>query len=342
MEIIKPAVLLFASLIAYSGASLEEPNALNLANGLNLNSGKLDIHSRQTMDDMEHCELLYSYDTTIVMRLCVMHIRYAVVNVYDATDNFVGMWIFYFDPTGSFCKDIAIRTFVRGRNYTVKILCYDIDGVIMEEEEKLIQTKDQYYPTSMVFGEPHFLTYDGHRYSYQGVVGCWITLSRHCVANNPHFVIEGLLEKSPLSTPDILYTRVGIVSVYAHSTNVTMEHNRDVYVNGLLVKDFPHQAHENITILDTSLATNDLENELLPCLHTVVDGVGVIGFSGKYRTTIMLTDTVWLGDDVVCGMHGTPNNPVNIANDFLRPDMTTMTVSKQNVDAFGNSWLRCP
>ncbi|XP_070581623.1 alpha-tectorin-like [Ptychodera flava] len=208
---------------------------------------------------------------------------------------------------------------------------------------------DQGQASAVVFGEPHFVTFDGFRYSYQAKPGCMITLVRDCrpeSGHQPQLLVEAELERSPLSTENNTLTRIGTVFLFTHGNFIALEQKGKIQVNGnakMKKEDLP-QTYNNgaVRILSSLLGTgfsNFEDSEML--IYVLIDDNILIKYNGKFRLEITLLGNQYLGDNKLCGMFGNANG--NKRDDFKKVDGTPLATNKQNADEFGDSWLiSCP
>nr|XP_006824159.1 PREDICTED: IgGFc-binding protein-like [Saccoglossus kowalevskii] len=169
----------------------------------------------------------------------------------------------------------------------------------------------------VVSGDPHLRTFDGRRYSYQGL--CWHTLFKDCSKSKPAFEISAKFEAPKYSTTDEFRTRTVAI-------NVTLG-NEYAVVDGLNV-----------------MTGTTKRNTVMPKrIRIEEDGKMVaLTFTSK-NTTFTLNwtllrhvfDASFIGVDYngkLCGLLGNADGDGH--NDFVKPNGNIAN----DVDEFGESW----
>ncbi|XP_074733517.1 IgGFc-binding protein-like [Strix uralensis] len=166
--------------------------------------------------------------------------------------------------------------------------------------------------TCHIFGDPHYITFDGRLYHFQG--NCNYTVVEICTNSSERFSVTTRNEHR--GNPS--WTALNSVAVTLKNLHIVLEKNKETYVNGVQVYhpvDLNHGARiatkGHYVVIDTSL-----------------------GFQVKFdgdQELFILVDESHKGQ--LCGLCGTFND--NQLDDFLKPDK----VLEQDPNKFGDSWL---
>ncbi|XP_070549825.1 uncharacterized protein [Ptychodera flava] len=178
---------------------------------------ELERETRLSPQPAVNSDILLIYDKMVFLRLCLTYIKSCKISVLGFSGGVLYEWTVDFTLVGIYCQDIVIRVFERNTTYNLSIVYYDDSGNSVTEEQKTIVTGLDSCPVACVYGEPHFRTYDGFRYPYQGDEGCLITLTMDCRERDKGtLTVQIDLEKSPLSTDASLKTRLKSVRILAY------------------------------------------------------------------------------------------------------------------------------
>ncbi|CAB1442081.1 unnamed protein product [Pleuronectes platessa] len=176
-----------------------------------------------------------------------------VVNIEQSTNvNVPGRWLFrvdteLIDPANG-CSYNG-RYYRRGENFWLsdqclqRCRCLDIDNEVQCQEapcgqlENCEQQEGAFYcqpirtSTCVVFGDPHYHTFDGFLYHFQGT--CSYLLARPCweVTGLPFFSVEAKNENRGI--PSVSWLRDVTVEVYGHRVMLPKGSLGTVQVDGL-------------------------------------------------------------------------------------------------------------
>ncbi|XP_064522311.1 IgGFc-binding protein-like isoform X3 [Pseudopipra pipra] len=166
--------------------------------------------------------------------------------------------------------------------------------------------------TCHIFGDPHYITFDGRLYHFQG--DCNYTVVERCTNSSEKFSVTTRNEHR--GNPN--WTALNSVSVTLENLHIVLKKNRETYVDGVQVKlpvDLNHGARVAIkghyVVVDTSLGIQ-------------------VKFDGDQELFILVDESL---KGQLCGLCGTFND--NQLDDFLNPDK----VLEQDPNKFGDSWI---
>ncbi|NWV59278.1 FCGBP protein, partial [Malurus elegans] len=168
--------------------------------------------------------------------------------------------------------------------------------------------------TCRIFGDPHYITFDGRLYHFQG--DCNYTVVERCTNSSERFSVTTRNEHR--GNPN--WTALNSVAVTLKNLHIVLKKNKETYVsvNGVQVHlpaDLSHEARVSIqgqyVVVDTSLGIQ-------------------VKFDGDQELFILVDDSL---KGQLCGLCGTFND--NQLDDFLNPDK----VLEQDPNKFGDSWI---
>ncbi|NXX93880.1 ZAN protein, partial [Centropus bengalensis] len=166
--------------------------------------------------------------------------------------------------------------------------------------------------TCHIFGDPHYITFDGRLYHFQG--DCNYTVVETCTNSSEKFSVTTRNEHR--GSPH--WTALNSVAVTLKNLHIVLMKNRDTYVNGVQVYLPVNLNHE---------ARVDIKGH-----HVVIDtSLGIqVRFDGDQEIFILADESL---KGQLCGLCGTFND--NQLDDFLKPDK----VIEQDPNKFGDSWI---
>ncbi|XP_077869222.1 BMP-binding endothelial regulator protein-like isoform X2 [Saccoglossus kowalevskii] len=168
-----------------------------------------------------------------------------------------------------------------------------------------------------VSGDPHMTTFDGRKYSFQGL--CWYTLFKDCSSTNPDFEVTTMFEPREDSSFEHVKTRT--VSI-----NITVG-NEYAIVNGLDVVTGKTEGHGtaaqaiNVQHEDKKIKLSFISKDTKFTVNwTVKKHILNVSFSGNAY------------NNKLCGLLG--NADGDTRNDFQTPDGAVI----RDAVEFGESW----
>nr|XP_002740854.1 PREDICTED: IgGFc-binding protein-like [Saccoglossus kowalevskii] len=167
-----------------------------------------------------------------------------------------------------------------------------------------------------VRGDPHVRTFDGRRYSYQGL--CWHTLFKDCTNPSPAFEVRAKFETPNGSLSDRLRTRTVSINITVGDEYAIVDRLHVVTGDtGLVSKPRRIQIEEDGKMVVFSFKSHNTTFTLEWTLYRHVFDASFVGsdYNGK-----------------LCGLLG--NADGDRRNDFVKPDGTLAI----GVDEFGESW----
>ncbi|XP_074402790.1 IgGFc-binding protein [Zonotrichia albicollis] len=168
--------------------------------------------------------------------------------------------------------------------------------------------------TCHIFGDPHYITFDGRLYNFMGT--CTYTLSKLCDSNSslPYFNVEAANEHRGGNTR-VSYVRY--VDVDVADLRIRLGQGGVVTVNGV-EEILPCSPSEGVQVLSSGLYT------------MVMTDFGLrVKFDGNHRVEVTLPSSF---GQKVCGMCGNYNGIA--ADDFQNPEGTM----EPDSTSLGNSW----
>ncbi|NWV73982.1 FCGBP protein, partial [Dasyornis broadbenti] len=163
-----------------------------------------------------------------------------------------------------------------------------------------------------IFGDPHYITFDGRLYHFQG--DCNYTVVERCTNSSERFSVTTRNEHR--GNPN--WTALNSVAVTLKNLHIVLKKNKETYVNGIQVHlpvDLNPEAKASIqgryVVIDTSLGIQ-------------------VKFDGDQELFILVDESL---KGQLCGLCGTFND--NQQDDFLNPDK----VLEQDPNKFGDSWI---
>ncbi|XP_043926711.1 IgGFc-binding protein-like [Protopterus annectens] len=163
-----------------------------------------------------------------------------------------------------------------------------------------------------IYGDPHYITFDGKLYHFQG--SCNYTVTETCGNTSDHFTVTTRNEHRGNPT----WTAINSVALTVNGVHIALRKNRIVYVNDILVT-LPTSPIPDVTI---SLSGAYVLVQTSFGLH--------LRFSGDHELLVNVTER-YKGE--LCGLCGTYTGKQQ--DDFMRPDGAVV----QDVNDFGMSWM---
>ncbi|XP_075183389.1 alpha-tectorin [Anomaloglossus baeobatrachus] len=261
-----------------------------------------------------------------------------VVNIEESTNvNIPGRWLFRIDgkeidpANGCSLKGHFVRqgqVFWENGNCTTRCRCLDVNNEISCQESicgpyEVCEPKEKYFQclpvessTCVVFGDPHYHTFDGLLFHFQG--SCSYLLARNCNQGNhlPYFSIEAKNENRGGSS--VAWLKDISVEVYSYNIVIPKESFGKIKVNNLIFSLPVTLEFGAIKIYQSGLSTA-VETDF---------GLLVI-YDGEHYASISVPGTYI---NSTCGMCGNYNK--NPEDDTLRSD-GRLAVS---VIDLGESW----
>ncbi|XP_062341282.1 alpha-tectorin [Osmerus eperlanus] len=261
-----------------------------------------------------------------------------VVNMEQTTNvNMPGRWLFRVDTD---LIDPANGCSFNGRYYrrgeifwlsdqcSQRCRCLDLDNRVSCQEapcgqlETCEQQEGAFYcqptrtSTCVVFGDPHYHTFDGFLYHFQGT--CSYLLARPCweVAGLPFFSVEAKNENRGMAT--VSWLRDVTVEVYGHRVTLPKGSPGTVQVDGL-IKTLPVQLQLGAVKVYQSGVAVALETDF---------GL-LVTYDGQHYASISLPSSYF---NNTCGLCGNYND--DPADDPVLPDGTLA----ESVVELGGSW----
>ncbi|XP_020319975.1 alpha-tectorin [Oncorhynchus kisutch] len=261
-----------------------------------------------------------------------------VVEIEQTTNvNLPGRWVFRIDTA---LIDPANGCSYNGRFYrrgeifwlsdqcSQRCRCLDLDNEVLCQEapcgqlETCEQQEGAFYcqptrtSTCVVFGDPHYHTFDGFLYHFQGT--CSYLLARPCweVAGLPFFSVEAKNENRGVAS--VSWLRDVTVEVYGHRVTLPKGSQGTVQVDGL-VKTLPVQLQLGAVRVYQSGVAVALETDF---------GL-LVSYDGQHYASISLPSSYF---NNTCGLCGNYND--DPADDPVLPDGSLA----ESVVELGGSW----
>ncbi|XP_070556712.1 BMP-binding endothelial regulator protein-like [Ptychodera flava] len=162
-------------------------------------------------------------------------------------------------------------------------------------------------------GDPHFTTFDGLRYNFQGL--CWHTLVKDCNSALPAFDVKVRFDVRYID-PEVK-TRTVEVMITVGMETVTLKEDNSVFVNGT-------------PMTGTGQLKNIKMGKEGNVLVAKFNGLKATWSGPNHILSVGITDEGLKGS--VCGLLG--NGDGNRDNDFMTAD----GFLTKDADTFGNSW----
>ncbi|XP_061607135.1 alpha-tectorin isoform X3 [Phyllopteryx taeniolatus] len=261
-----------------------------------------------------------------------------VVNIEQTTNvNIPGRWFFRVDPElidpANGCSYNG-RFYRRGEVFWLsdrclqRCRCLDVDNEVLcqdtpcsqletcEQQEGAFYCQPTRTSTCVVFGDPHYHTFDGLLYHFQGT--CSYLLARPCweAAWLPFFSIEAKNEDRGVST--VSWLRDVTIEVYSHRVTLLKGSLGNVQVDGL-VKTLPVQLQLGAVKVYQSGVAVALETDF---------GL-LVTYDGQHYASISLPSSYF---NNTCGLCGNYND--DPADDPVLPDGTLA----ESVAKLGGGW----
>ncbi|KGL77782.1 hypothetical protein N309_09612, partial [Tinamus guttatus] len=165
--------------------------------------------------------------------------------------------------------------------------------------------------TCHIFGDPHYITFDGRLYHFQG--DCNYTVVETCTNSSEWFSVTSRNEHR--GNPN--WTALNSIAFTLKDLHIVVKKNKETYVNGVQVHppvDLKHGTRvmlkERYVVIDTSVGIQ-------------------VKFDGDQELFIQADESL---KGKLCGLCGTYTD--NQLDDFLKPDK----VLEQDPNKFGDSW----
>ncbi|XP_029473208.1 IgGFc-binding protein-like [Rhinatrema bivittatum] len=165
--------------------------------------------------------------------------------------------------------------------------------------------------TCHIFGDPHYLTYDGKLYHFQGA--CNYTVAETCRNSSMQFSVTTRNEHRGSQT----WSVINSVAVRLNGLHIALRKNKLVYLNGV------HVALPVTPVHGISIALKE------PYVVLDADFGLHLKFNGDQDLFVQVNENL---KGKLCGLCGTYTD--NQLDDLLRPD----GILAQNSNEFGNSW----
>ncbi|XP_070556972.1 BMP-binding endothelial regulator protein-like isoform X2 [Ptychodera flava] len=183
-------------------------------------------------------------------------------------------------------------------------------------------------------GDPHFTTFDGHRYDFQGL--CWYTLVKDC-SSVPDFDVKGRFEERYID-PEVK-TRTVEVMITVGTETINLKEDDSIYivpiwkainlVMGGLQWLQPKRVNGKPLISNDQLKNMKLIKEDDEIIVTL-PGLQATWSGPNHAMSATITEPLKKG--LVCGLLGNADGDPD--NDFKKFD----GYRTDNVDDFANSW----
>ncbi|KAI1882995.1 hypothetical protein AGOR_G00240660 [Albula goreensis] len=165
--------------------------------------------------------------------------------------------------------------------------------------------------TCHIFGDPHYLTYDGKLYNFQG--SCNYTLTKTCGNSPVQFTVTGRNENRGSPT----WSALNSVVLEVQGLHLALRKDKEVFVNGALVQ-LPADPTAGVKVFLKG-----------PYVQVDTDFGLQLMFDGEHRLFVRV-DERYRGE--MCGLCGTYSG--SQFDDFLTPEGDSVS----SVDVFANSW----
>ncbi|XP_030219481.1 zonadhesin isoform X5 [Gadus morhua] len=171
--------------------------------------------------------------------------------------------------------------------------------------------------TCSMYGDPHYITYDGKAYDFQG--GCNYTLATTCGEKTPvRFTVTG--RNANPTDQNLTRSKLETVVLQIQELHLTLQQNRKVYVHNNQVR-LPYTVDGSYGLLKVTRQRQFVVVETGVGLRVMIDG---------QNRLFLQVDERYKGQ--LCGMCGTYSDWQG--DDFVRPDWSNATGAFD----FGNSW----
>ncbi|XP_070556981.1 BMP-binding endothelial regulator protein-like [Ptychodera flava] len=179
---------------------------------------------------------------------------------------------------------------------------------LIRELKKILKTIRQ----GSLGGDPHFMTFDGHRYDFQGL--CWYTLVKDC-SSVPDFDVKGRFEERYID-PEVK-TRTVEVMITAGTETINLKEDNSIYVDGKPL--ISNDQLKNMKVIKE-------DDEIIVTLP----GLKVMWSGPNHQLSNSISDPLKEGS--LCGLLGDADGDPD--NDFRKSD----GYQTDDVDDFANSW----
>ncbi|XP_043935288.1 alpha-tectorin-like [Protopterus annectens] len=206
------------------------------------------------------------------------------------------------------------------RNATSEMKCQDYGCTNAYEECRIVNGIRGCYPTQYgtcwVSGDPHYYTFDGLPFDFQGT--CSYILTKYCGKSSSLVDFSVKVENENRGTPLVSWTRLVEVNVYNHHIVISMKYRGKVQVDGLIV-NLPVALECGTILIYHSGSSAVIETDF---------GL-IVSYDWYHLVSVKISGTY---SGQLCGLCGNFNWDIN--DEFITPS-GYVTESPLH---FGNSW----